>query len=48
MNETCRAQRRHIDRKYYSIERAKEALNYRPQDNSAHFDGDERVVEPDV
>jgi NAD+ dependent glucose-6-phosphate dehydrogenase len=36
------------DRKYYSIERAKEALNYRPQDNSAHFDGEDRVVEPDV
>ncbi|MDS0280512.1 NAD-dependent glucose-6-phosphate dehydrogenase Azf [Haloarcula onubensis] len=36
------------DRKYYSIDRAKEVLNYRPQDNSAHFEGDERVVEPDV
>ncbi|WP_338727206.1 NAD-dependent glucose-6-phosphate dehydrogenase Azf [Haladaptatus sp. DJG-WS-42] len=26
------------DRKYYSIERAKEVLGYEPQDNSAHFD----------
>ncbi|WP_336360811.1 NAD-dependent glucose-6-phosphate dehydrogenase Azf [Haladaptatus sp. ZSTT2] len=26
------------DRKYYSIERAKEVLGYDPQDNSAHFD----------
>jgi NAD+ dependent glucose-6-phosphate dehydrogenase len=35
------------DRKYYSIERAKEVLGYDPQDNSAHFDGEERVAEPD-
>ncbi|WP_435159648.1 NAD-dependent glucose-6-phosphate dehydrogenase Azf [Haladaptatus sp. DFWS20] len=26
------------DRKYYSIERAREVLGYDPQDNSAHFD----------
>ncbi|WP_367176669.1 NAD-dependent glucose-6-phosphate dehydrogenase Azf [Haloarcula rubripromontorii] len=32
------------DRKYYSIERAKEVLGYEPRDNSAHFQGDERVV----
>ncbi|WP_276270553.1 NAD-dependent glucose-6-phosphate dehydrogenase Azf [Haloarcula litorea] len=36
------------DRKYYSIERAREALGYDPQDNSAHFDGEQRVVEPDA
>ena len=36
------------DRKYYSIDRAKEVLGYRPRDNSAHFDGEERIVEPDV
>ena len=35
------------DRKYYSIERAKEVLGYEPRDNSAHFDGEERVVEDD-
>jgi NAD+ dependent glucose-6-phosphate dehydrogenase len=35
------------DRKYYSIERAREALGYDPQDNSAHFDGEERVAEPE-
>jgi NAD+ dependent glucose-6-phosphate dehydrogenase len=34
------------DRKYYSLERAKEVLGYAPQDNSAHFDGEERVEEP--
>jgi len=33
--------------KYYSIERAREALGYDPQDNSAHWDGDEKVVDPD-
>jgi len=33
------------DRKYYSIERAKEALGYEPMDNSAEWDGEERVVE---
>jgi len=31
------------DRKYYSLERAKEVLGYEPQDNSAEWDGDERV-----
>jgi NAD+ dependent glucose-6-phosphate dehydrogenase len=31
------------DRKYYSIERAKEALGYEPRDNSAEWDGPERV-----
>ncbi len=36
------------DRKYYSLERAKEALGYEPRDNSAEWDGDERVVEPDA
>jgi NAD+ dependent glucose-6-phosphate dehydrogenase len=35
------------DRKYYSLERAKEVLGYRPRDNSAHFDGEERVVPED-
>jgi len=35
------------DRKYYSIERAKEVLGYEPRDNSAHFDGEERVAEPE-
>jgi NAD+ dependent glucose-6-phosphate dehydrogenase len=33
------------DRKYYSIERAKEALGYDPVDNSAEWDGDEKVVD---
>jgi len=33
------------DRKYYSIERAKEVLEYEPQDNSAEWDGKERVSE---
>jgi len=32
------------DRKYYSLERAKEALGYEPMDDSAEWDGDERVV----
>jgi len=32
------------DRKYYSLERAKEALGYEPQDNSAEWDGDEKVA----
>ena len=36
------------DRKYYSIDRAREALGYDPQDNSADFDGEDRVVEQDV
>jgi NAD+ dependent glucose-6-phosphate dehydrogenase len=34
------------DRKYYSLEPAREILDYRPRDNSAHFDGEERVDEP--
>ncbi|TSD13793.1 NAD(P)-dependent oxidoreductase [Haloglomus irregulare] len=32
------------DRKYYSIERAKEVLGYDPQDNSAEWEGEEKVV----
>jgi len=32
------------DRKYYSLERAKEALGYDPKDNSADWDGEEKVV----
>jgi NAD+ dependent glucose-6-phosphate dehydrogenase len=36
------------DRKYYSIQRARDVLGYDPKDNSAHFDGEERVVEPDA
>ena len=32
------------DRKYYSIERAKDALGYDPVDNSAEWDGDEHVA----
>ncbi len=32
------------DRKYYSLERAKEALGYDPRDNSAEWDGEEKVV----
>jgi NAD+ dependent glucose-6-phosphate dehydrogenase len=35
------------DRKYYSIKRAKEVLDYEPRDNSAHFDGEERVAKED-
>jgi NAD+ dependent glucose-6-phosphate dehydrogenase len=35
------------DRKYYSLERAKEALGYEPQDNSAEWDGDEKVGRDD-
>ncbi len=31
------------DRKYYSLERAKEALGYEPRDNSAEWDADEKV-----
>ncbi|MFB6152102.1 MAG: NAD-dependent glucose-6-phosphate dehydrogenase Azf [Haloarculaceae archaeon] len=31
------------DRKYYSLERAREVLGYDPQDNSAEWDGDEKV-----
>jgi NAD+ dependent glucose-6-phosphate dehydrogenase len=33
------------DRKYYSIERAKAVLGYEPTDNSAEWDGDERVAD---
>ncbi|WP_225332917.1 NAD-dependent glucose-6-phosphate dehydrogenase Azf [Halomicrobium urmianum] len=36
------------DRKYYSLERAKEALGYEPRDNSAEWDGDECVVDSDA
>jgi len=32
------------DRKYYSIERAREVLGYDPRDNSAEWDGDEHVA----
>jgi len=32
------------DRKYYSIERAREVLGYDPQDNSAEWEGEEKVV----
>ena len=32
------------DRKYYSIKRAREVLGYEPQDNSAEWDGAERVA----
>jgi len=32
------------DRKYYSLERAKEVLGYEPRDNSAEWNGDERVA----
>ena len=32
------------DRKYYSLERAKEVLGYEPQDNSAEWDGGEKVT----
>jgi NAD+ dependent glucose-6-phosphate dehydrogenase len=31
------------DRKYYSLERAKDVLGYEPRDNSAEWDGKERV-----
>jgi len=31
------------DRKYYSLERAREVLGYEPTDNSAEFDGAERI-----
>jgi len=36
------------DRKYYSLERAREVLDYEPRDNSAYYDGEDRVVEPDA
>jgi len=32
------------DRKYYSLERPKEVLGYRPKDNSAEWDGDEKIA----
>jgi NAD+ dependent glucose-6-phosphate dehydrogenase len=32
------------NRKYYSIERAREVLGYESQDNSAEWDGKKRVV----
>lgn len=32
------------DRKYYSLERAKDVLNYEPRDNSAEWDGKEKIV----
>ncbi|WP_340100086.1 NAD-dependent glucose-6-phosphate dehydrogenase Azf [Salinibaculum salinum] len=32
------------DRKYYSLERAKEVLGYEPMDNSAEWSGEEKVV----
>lgn len=32
------------DRKYYSLERAKEVLGYRPRDNSAEWEGTEHLV----
>lgn len=31
------------DRKYYSLARAKDALGYEPRDNSAEWDGDEKL-----
>ncbi|MFB6075033.1 MAG: NAD-dependent glucose-6-phosphate dehydrogenase Azf [Haloarculaceae archaeon] len=36
------------DRKYYSLERAKEVLGYDPQDNSAEWNGEERIAESDA
>ncbi|MFB6185057.1 MAG: NAD-dependent glucose-6-phosphate dehydrogenase Azf [Haloarculaceae archaeon] len=32
------------DRKYYSLERAKDVLGYQPRDNSAEWDGEQRVA----
>ncbi|MFB6269215.1 MAG: NAD-dependent glucose-6-phosphate dehydrogenase Azf [Halobacterium sp.] len=32
------------DRKYYSLERAREVLGYDPEDNSAEWEGDEHVA----
>jgi len=32
------------DRKYYSLERAKEVLGYEPRDDSAEWDGEERIA----
>lgn len=32
------------DRKYYSLERAKRVLGYEPTDNSAEWDGREKVA----
>jgi len=36
------------DRKYYSIDRAKDVIGYEPRDNSAHFEGEERVHGPEA
>jgi NAD+ dependent glucose-6-phosphate dehydrogenase len=36
---------RYNDRKYYSIERAKEVLGYDPQDNSAEYTFDGEPIE---
>jgi hypothetical protein len=33
------------DRKYYSLERAKEVLGYGPRDNSAEWDGTEKITD---
>jgi len=35
------------DRKYYSLERAREVLGYDPRDNSAEWNDDERAAEDD-
>jgi NAD+ dependent glucose-6-phosphate dehydrogenase len=32
------------DRKYYSLESAREALGYDPQDDSAEWDGEKKVA----
>ena len=32
------------DRKYYSLERAREVLGYEPRDNSADYEGEEKVA----
>jgi len=32
------------DRKYYSLERAKDILGYEPRDNSAEWEGEEHVA----
>ena len=34
-------------RKSHSIDRARDVLGYDPRDNSAHFDGEDRVAEPE-
>jgi NAD+ dependent glucose-6-phosphate dehydrogenase len=33
------------DRKYYSLERARRVLGYEPRDNSADYDGDQRIAD---